>query len=105
MPDQEGHPEVWEMKLGAVLSALADPLRRQVVAELVQAPADTERTCASFGFQVSKATLTHHFRILREAGLIRQTWRGNSRAAALRREDVEQRFPGLLALLARPDSE
>jgi DNA-binding transcriptional ArsR family regulator len=100
MADAEGHPERDEMTLGAIFSALADPLRRQVVAELAQAGDGKERTCASFGFPVSKASLTHHFRVLREAGLIRQVNRGNSRAATLRRGDMEARFPGLLALLA-----
>ncbi len=87
------------LELGSVLSALADPLRRQVIRELAQAPVATERTCASFGFPVSKATLTHHFRVLREAGLISQVDRGNSRAARLRREEIECSLPGLLAIL------
>jgi DNA-binding transcriptional ArsR family regulator len=100
--DADGHPERDDMTLGAVLVALADPLRRHVVVELAlaQAPEGMERTCASFGLPVSKASLTHHFRVLREAGLIRQIDRGNSRAAMLRREDIEARFPGLLALIA-----
>jgi DNA-binding transcriptional ArsR family regulator len=98
--DADGHPERDEMTLGAILLALADPLRRHVVVELAQAPEGTERTCASFGLPVSKASLTHHFRVLREAGLIRQIDRGNNRAAKLRRKDIEARFPGLLALIA-----
>lgn len=101
MPDHDGHPALDEIELGPVLAALADPLRRRVVAELARAPAGTERTCASFRLPVSKASLTHHFRVLREAGLIRQVDRGNSRAACLRRDDIEARFPGLLALVAR----
>ncbi|MCK7626544.1 helix-turn-helix domain-containing protein [Streptomyces sp. RS10V-4] len=100
MPDDEGHPDVAEMELGAVLSALADPLRRRVVRELATGPHGAARTCSSFALPVSKATVTHHFRTLREAGLIRQVDRGNSRMATLRREDIERRFPGLLALLA-----
>ncbi|MCX5578437.1 ArsR/SmtB family transcription factor [Kaistia terrae] len=100
MVDSEGHPDGDEIALGSVLAALADPLRRQVVAELARAPGGTERTCASFGFPVSKATLTHHFRVLREAGLIRQVNRGNSRAACLRADDIEARLPGLLDLVA-----
>jgi DNA-binding transcriptional ArsR family regulator len=100
MVDSEGHPDGDEIALGSVLSALADPLRRQVVAELARAPIGAERTCASFGFPVSKATLTHHFRVLREAGLIRQVNRGNSRAACLRSADIEARLPGLLDLVA-----
>lgn len=99
MPDDEGHPEPHEMDLGQILTALGDPHRRRVVSELACAEDETERTCASFGLPVSKATLTHHFRILREAGLIRQVNRGNSRAAQLRRADIEARFPGLLGLL------
>lgn len=82
MPDEEGHPDVEEIELGPVLSALADPLRRRVVRELAAAPDGTARTCSSFGLPVSKATVTHHFRALREAGLIRQVDRGNSRMAA-----------------------
>lgn len=100
MPDADGHPEPDEMTLGPLLAALADPLRRRVVAELANAPAGSARTCASFGLPVSKATLTHHFRVLREAGLIRQVDRGNSRAAVLRTSELDERFPGLLALVA-----
>ena len=85
--------------------SLADPLRRQVVADLIRMPDHAERTCVSFHLPVSKASLTHHFRVLREAGLIRQENRGNSRAATLRREDLERRFPGLLALVAAETSD
>ena len=99
MPDAEGHPEVKEMELRAVLSALADDHRRSVIVTLLRQPEDTERTCLSFDLPVSKSTLTHHFRVLREAGLIRQVDRGNSRKVRLRRADLEQRFPGLLSLL------
>jgi DNA-binding transcriptional ArsR family regulator len=105
MPDQEGHPYPHEIELGPVLTALADPLRRRVIAELARAPAGTERTCASFHLPVSKASLTYHFRVLREAGLIRQVDRGNSRAAQLRTEDIEARFPGLLPLVAKEAAE
>ncbi|MEU5951102.1 helix-turn-helix domain-containing protein [Streptomyces sp. NPDC047525] len=100
MPDDEGHPAVEEMRLGPVLAALADPLRRRVVRELAAAPDGTARTCSSFALPVSKATVTHHFRALREAGLIQQVSRGNSRMASLRRADLEQRFPGLLGMVA-----
>lgn len=99
MPDAEGHPEVEEMQLSAVLAALADSHRRNVVTTLLGQSPDTERTCMSFELSVSKSTLTHHFRILREAGLIRQVNRGNSRKVRLRTEDLERRFPHLLDLL------
>src|ERR1043165_4550628 len=100
MPDEEGHPARDEMELGAVLSALADPLRRKVIRDLTGEPAGTARPCSSFGLPVSKATRTHHFKVLRLAGLVRQVDRGNSRMATLRREDLDARFPGLLTLIA-----
>ena len=103
MVDSEGHPEPGELSLGAVLAAVAEPLRRRVVAELARAPDGTERSCASFGLPVGKATRTYHFRVLREAGLIRQIDYGNSRKSHLRRADVEAKFPGLLALIAAED--
>ncbi|MFF2073879.1 ArsR/SmtB family transcription factor [Kitasatospora sp. NPDC058162] len=99
MPDEEGHPAVDELDLRTVMGALADPLRYGVVAALLREADGTARTCASFDLPVSKSTLTHHFRVLREAGLIRQVDRGNSRAATLRRADLDTRFPGLLGLL------
>ncbi|MEV7770961.1 helix-turn-helix domain-containing protein [Kitasatospora sp. NPDC086791] len=99
MPDPEGHPATEEMELRTVLNALADPLRYGVVSALLREAEGVERTCASFGLPVSKSTTTHHFRVLREAGLVRQVDRGNSRAAALRREDLDERFPGLLDLI------
>lgn len=99
MPDEDGHPSLEEMSLLTVLSALSDPLRYAVVAALLREPEGTARTCASFNLPVSKSTITHHFRILREAGLVRQVDRGNSRAATLRRADLDERFPGLLDLI------
>ncbi|MFH9348992.1 ArsR/SmtB family transcription factor [Kitasatospora sp. NPDC053057] len=99
MPDAEGHPSIEEMDLRTVLNALADPLRYGVVAALLREAEGTARTCASFNLPVSKSTITHHFRVLREAGLVRQVDRGNNRAATLRREDLDKRFPGLLDLM------
>lgn len=99
MPDLDGHPSRAEMRLGDAIAALADPLRRRVVAALAIEPEGTERHCTSFGLPVTKATLTHHFKVLREAGLIRQVDRGNSRMAQLRFADMEARFPGLLTLI------
>ncbi|MCX4629408.1 helix-turn-helix domain-containing protein [Streptomyces sp. NBC_01443] len=101
MPDEDGHPAPEEMDLGDVLSALADGHRRRVILTLLAEPDGTERHCSSFGLPVSKATRTHHFRVLRQAGLVRQVNRGNSNMATLRRADLEQRFPGLLDVLRR----
>ena len=99
MPDEHGHPSTEEMRLGVVMAALADPLRAKVITELAADDGDPERTCASFDLGVTKSTVTHHFRVLREAGLISQVDYGNSRKVRLRRADLELRFPGLLDLI------
>jgi len=99
MPDNEGHPSADEMELGTIFAALADPLRRRVVLALAQEPDDGERSCSSFDLPVTKATRTHHFRVLRESGLIWQRNCGNGRMNRLRREDLDRRFPGLIALV------
>jgi DNA-binding transcriptional ArsR family regulator len=95
------------MDLGKVFAALADDSRRRVVAELAAAPPDTERPCGSFDLPVSKATRTHHFRVLRESGLIHQRNHGNGSAVSLRRRDIDEALPGLLNVLVeeqqRPD--
>jgi len=88
-----------EIELGAVLSALADPHRRKVVRDLVNDAEEDERSCTSFGLDVSKSTRSHHFKVLREAGLVHQVDRGNRSGVTLRRRDLDARFPGLLALI------
>jgi DNA-binding transcriptional ArsR family regulator len=89
------HPDRDEIDLAAVLHALSDPVRLQMVAAL--AAAEGEPTCGSFDVPVTKSTCTHHFKVLREAGVIHQRQAGTARRNALRRGDLESRFPGLLA--------
>lgn len=88
-----------EIELGAVLSALADPHRRRVVRDLVNDAEGSERSCTSFDLNLSKSTRSHHFKVLREAGLVHQVDRGNRSEVTLRRRDLDARFPGLLALI------
>ncbi|WP_406231018.1 ArsR/SmtB family transcription factor [Nocardia sp. NBC_01009] len=78
---------------------MADKHRLEVVCALLADVDGAERHCSSFGLPVSKATLTHHFRVLRQAGLIRQVNRGNSNMAQLRSVELAARFPGLIELL------
>lgn len=87
------HPEPAEFDLLDILHALSDPTRMTIVQTLRAAP---ERACGTFPVDVAPSTLTHHFRVLREAGVIRQREDGNRRWTALRAEDLETRFPGLL---------
>ena len=92
------HPRRDEIELAAVLHALSDPVRLQIVAALAESD---ERTCGSFELPVTKSTCTHHFKVLREAGVINQRPEGTTRVNTLRRDDLEARFPGLLATILR----
>jgi DNA-binding transcriptional ArsR family regulator len=92
------HPSRGEMELATVLHALSDPMRLRIVAGLA---VKDDRTCKSFDLPVTKSTCTHHFRVLREAGVIRQRLEGTTKLNSLRREDLQARFPGLLDSVLR----
>jgi DNA-binding transcriptional ArsR family regulator len=93
-PVEPEHPGREDIDLSAVLHALSDPQRRGMIAEMAEIEAP--RPCGSFAPTISKSTRTHHFRVLREAGLIAQWKEGTSKMSRLRREDIDARFPGLL---------
>jgi DNA-binding transcriptional ArsR family regulator len=96
-------PTVDQMSLAAVMAALSDPARVRIVRVLA---ACEERTCGEFDLGISKATRSHHFKVLREAGLTHTRSEGTHRHLSLRREDVDTRFPGLLdAVLAAAERE
>ena len=87
-----------ELELSAVLHALSDPVRLQIISELA---AGGERVCGTFALPVGDSTRSHHLRILRAAGLTATRAVGTQRLISLRRDDLESRFPGLLdAVLA-----
>jgi DNA-binding transcriptional ArsR family regulator len=88
------HPEREDMQLAPVLHALSDPQRLHIVREL--AGDSKPRPCGSIELDVTKSTMTHHFRVLREAGVIRQRREGTTKLTSLRRADLDARFPGLL---------
>lgn len=91
-------PELDQIELPTVLHALSDPVRLQIVAGLA---AGEELSCGSFDLPVTKSTCTHHFRVLRQAGVIRQRVQGTTRLNSLRRDELEVRFPGLVDAVLR----
>nr|WP_309117203.1 metalloregulator ArsR/SmtB family transcription factor [Saccharothrix sp.] len=96
------HPERDEIRIAAVLHALADPIRLHIVRELAQA--DEGLSCGvQLDLGISASTLTHHVRTLREAGVVRVQPRGTARISTLRRDDLDALYPGLLdGILAAP---
>lgn len=88
------------MNLIQIFKALSDPNRLLIIKSLIEDEPGAERHCTSFGLQLTRATRSHHFKILREAGLISQVDKVNCSLATLRREEIENEFPGLLELIS-----
>jgi DNA-binding transcriptional ArsR family regulator len=92
------HPTRDDLELTSVMAALSDPVRVQIVRALAE---QGEMACGTLDLAVSNATRSHHFRVLREAGLTQTRPEGTHRYVSLRRDCVDDRFPGLLdAVLA-----
>ena len=88
------HPAAGQIELSAVLDALRDPIRRAIVAMVAEQGA---QRCSSFLHCASKTNLTYHITRLREAGVVAVRPDGPARIVTLRREELDARFPGLLA--------
>ncbi|MDQ8201380.1 helix-turn-helix domain-containing protein [Pelagicoccus sp. SDUM812003] len=94
------HPDLSEVSLSEVLHALSDPCRQRIVRILKEAEG-RELACNEIPLEVSKATGSHHFETLRQAGLIKSRADGTKCLSSLREEEVELRFPGLLELVTK----
>ena len=96
--DRESHePELSELTLQRVLDAVVDPVRRSILRQLQDRGEDI--SCGTFILPVARSTATHHFNVLREAGLSTQYYKGTSHMNTLRRDDLNTAFPGLLDAL------
>lgn len=95
MPTELSHPEIVDFELAAVMHALSDPIRLRLVACLA---CDEGENCGELGqdIELHKSTLSHHYRVLREAGITWTTVVGRTRRIRLRYRDLQARFPGLL---------
>ncbi|GAB2910695.1 ArsR/SmtB family transcription factor [Streptomyces mayteni] len=107
LPEPLPEPAVEELRLEAVLAALSDPLRLRIVRKLLLESERFDHPCGWFDLDRPKSSLTHHFRALREAGVIRQRQYGLERRSHVRVADLNARLPGLLDLVAAwtPDGE
>ena len=82
------------LDLATILHALSDPTSAE---DRRPARRRQEHTCGSFGLPIAKSTCSHHFRVLREAGVVAQRVDGKCRLNRLRSDELNERFPGLLA--------
>ncbi|MEM7555151.1 MAG: transcriptional regulator [Cyanobacteria bacterium P01_A01_bin.84] len=97
------HPDRKDMSLPGVLYALGDPVRLEIVRQL---SLKGDQCCADFDFAVSrvggepraiaKSTMSNHFKILRESGVVLTRKEGTQHINQLRQDDLEELFPGLL---------
>lgn len=89
------HPSIRDIALETVLYALSDPVRLSIVQQLEN---KGEMTCGEFcsGANKGKSTMTHHFKVLRDSGVIHTRVEGREHFTTLRRKDLDSRFPGLL---------
>ncbi|MFC4375172.1 ArsR/SmtB family transcription factor [Nocardia halotolerans] len=97
------HPDIANVQIDEVLHALADPTRRRIVRMLIE---EGDRPCGTFGLGIAPSTLSHHFKALRNAGLIRQFDSGRQRMNTTRLVELDAKFPGLvdsILSLAEPE--
>lgn len=101
MPARRGsahHPELAEVEMVTVFAALADPVRLAIIRTLAEVG---EQPWSQFDLPIAPSTLSHHLKVLRHAGLIRSRTEGTRCFVSLRRDELDQRFPGLVATVLR----
>jgi DNA-binding transcriptional ArsR family regulator len=96
------HPSLDDVTLTAVMQALSDPCRVAIVQTLL-AEEERELACNEIPLDVAKATRSHHFDVLRDAGIIFTRGEGTKCMTSVRRKELNKRFPGLLKLIATGD--
>ncbi len=92
------HPPLKDITLTSVLQAVADPCRQKIISTLLRAKGRA-LACNEFELGVSKATASHHFEALRNAGVIQTQTQGTKCLSQLREGELNKRFPGLLKLI------
>ncbi|GAX41385.1 transcriptional regulator [Tolypothrix sp. NIES-4075] len=92
------HPDRKDISLSGVLYALGDPVRLEIVRLLATVGA---QPCAGFDFAIAKSTMSNHFKILRESGVVFTRKEGTQHINMLRRQDIDELFPGLLDAVLR----
>jgi len=81
--------------------ALADPGRLEIVRQLARCPGAGELPCGGVRVPVTKATASHHFKTLLDAGVIAERREGTRKYLHLRRTELDQRFPGMIDSVLR----
>lgn len=91
---QMKHPEMATVELVDVMYALADPTRLEIVGTLARNA--RAMTCGELDCDRPKSSMSHHFKILRGAGVVRTEIKGTEHINSLRTGELEKRFPGVM---------
>jgi DNA-binding transcriptional ArsR family regulator len=97
VPHELTHPRIEDVDLSAVLAALAEPARLTILRTVA---ALDGASCAEIwehtGLGGTKSTMSHHYKVMREAGLVFMWWVGSRKHVTIRRTELDTRWPGLL---------
>lgn len=93
------HPAIEQVELIEILYALADPTRMEIVVRLARA--GRTLTCGELDLNRPKSSMSHHFKILRSAGLVETKVDGTEHMNSLRLEEIEQKYPGVLKAILK----
>ncbi len=94
------HPNPEEISIADVFYALGDPVRLEIVRRLaIEGEQPCASLCVGVDAQIAKSTMSHHFRILRAAGVVSTRKEGTQLLNSLRREDLDRLFPGLIDIV------
>jgi DNA-binding transcriptional ArsR family regulator len=97
IPHELTNPPVEELQLAAVLAALAEPARLKILRAVDDLG---ESNCSEIwdhtGIGGTKSTMSHHYKVLREAGVVFMRWIGARKYVSIRRADLDARWPGLI---------
>jgi len=93
------HPTIEQVELTDIMYALADPTRLEIIALL--AKAGKKLTCGEINLNRPKSSMSHHFKILRGAGLVQTLIEGTEHMNSLRLDEIEQKYPGVLSAVLK----
>ena len=93
------HPTIEQVELTDIMYALADPTRLEIV--LMLAHAGKKLKCGEINLNRPKSSMSHHFKILRSAGLVETLIEGTEHMNSLRLEEVESKYPGVLSAVLK----
>lgn len=100
-PERHTTSDPDQLELMAVLQALSDPVRLEIVRQLAVCDEGSALACGQIELEVTKSTASHHLKTLRGAGITAEREEGTRKFTWLRKDDLERRFPGLLDAVLR----